>query len=475
MAATQVGVTVNPEFVQWEGEDDVLENVAGRLKAKLVATVPAVMEPSDDQSGGREPPLDAGLGKDRLLDRELWGRRWLFVKSAPSFAPRRHLYKGLAFQPPEPDSLTDREGPKVASFLSALKNRGIETHVQIMAAAPPCYRVQSTGSILDAQPLTADGRAIANRVDANLSLAHPELRSYLSALISDLVEEYPDMDVLRFDWPEYPPYHPDSLLFDFSRHAMRLGEAHGIDVQALRERLVAFAPEIGAILRPGSPIPLPELALEDRKGLERHLPVVAELLHYRRTLVTDYCRFLAGTVEAASKGGVKCCFQCFPPPFNTLSGFSIDEIDCLVAAIGVKIYTMHWPMIERAYVERLSELTDLESDVCLSLVGEILGTGSGKDRTLSAVSYPRPNEAHPATDIMIESKLRQAAKLISRANMWGITHAYGPVEDVVRRFRAVHRASAGYVHINRYGYLSDEKVAALERVIGNTEVDLARS
>ena len=43
MAATQIGVTVNPEFVQWEGEDNVLENVA-RLKAKLVATVPAVME-----------------------------------------------------------------------------------------------------------------------------------------------------------------------------------------------------------------------------------------------------------------------------------------------------------------------------------------------------------------------------------------------------------------------------------------------
>ena len=473
MAATQVGVTVNPEFVQWEGEDNVLENVAGRLKAKLVATVPAVMEPSDDESGGREPPLDAGLGKDRLLDRALWGRRWLYVKSAPSFAPRRRLYRGLAFQPPEPDSLTDREGPKVASFLSALKNRGIETHVQIMAAAPPCYRVQSTGSIPDAQPLTADGRTIGNRVDANLSLAHPELRAYLAALISDLVEEYPDMDVLRFDWPEYPPYHPDSLLFDFSRHAMRLGEAHGIDVQGLRKRLVAFAPEIGAILRSDSP--LPGLALDDRKGVERHLPVVAELLHYRRTLVTDYCRFLAGAVEAASKGDVKCCLQCFPPPFNALSGFSIDEIDRLVAAIGVKIYTMHWPMIERAYVERLTELIDLDPDTCLSIVGEMLGTGSGEDRTLSAVVYPRPSKAHPATDIMIESKLRQAAKLIKHANMWGITHAYGPVEDVVRRFRAVHRASAGCVHINRYGYLSDAKVAALEREIGNKEVDLVRS
>ncbi len=466
MAAARPGITVNPEFVQWEGEDRVLENVSWRLNASIVATVPAVMEPSDDESGGREPPLDAGLGKDRRLDRELWDRRWLYVKSSPSFAPKRDLYRGLAFQPPEPDALTDREGPKVASFLSALKMNGIETHLQIMAAAPPCYRVQSTGSIPDAQPLTADGRTIGNRVDANLSLAHPELRAYLAALISDLVQQYPDMDVLRFDWPEYPPYHPDSLLFDFSAHAMRLGETLGLDVQGLRNRLVAFAPEMKALLRPGVDAIGSGFSLEDRTGLEKHLPVVAELLHYRRALVTDYGRFLARTVESESNGRVKCCLQCFPPPLNMLSGFSIATMDAHVDAIAVKIYTMHWPMIERAYVARLVEIAGGAPDDCLTTIRSVLAIGPALDQPFSQVAYPRPNEPHPATDDLIESKLRSASQQIDNADMWGITHAYGPTDDVVRRFRAVERASGGRVHINRYGYLSDEKISAIAGVMG---------
>lgn len=467
MGATKVGVTVNPEFVQWEGEDRVLENVAERLRAVLVATVPAVMEPSLDESGGREPPLDAGLGKDRLLDRELWRRRWLYVKSAPSFAPRRDLYKGLAFQPPEPDSLTDREGPKVAAFLSALKSRGIETHMQIMAAAPPCYRVQSTGTIPDAQPLTVDGRPVTNRVDANLSLAHPELRAYLRALISDLVEEYPDMDVLRFDWPEYPPYHPDSLLFDFSDHAMRLGQALGFDVKSLRAELSVSGPELTAMLGKHRNLAASGLRLEDRAGLEKHLPLVAELLRFRRAIVTDYGTFLAHTVRETSNGRVKCCLQCFPPPLNTLSGFAPSDLDAQVDAIAVKLYTMHWPMIERAYVDRLSELAGDSPDDWLETVRAVLGIGPPGNKPAKSVRYPKPDEPHPATDEMIESKLHSATADFDSAQMWGITHSYGPVDDVVRRFRAVRRAAGGHVHINRYGYLSEEKIAEISGLLGN--------
>ena len=466
MGTTKVGVTVNPEYVQWEGEDQVLQNVAERLQAGLVATVPAVMEPSLDESGGREPPLDAGLGKDRLLDRELWGRRWLYVKSAPSFAPRRDLYKGLAFQPPEPDSLTDREGPKVAAFLSALKNQGIETHIQVMAAAPPCYRVQSTGTIPDAQPLTVDGRSVANRVDSNLSLAHPELRAYLKALIKDLVEEYPDMDVLRFDWPEYPPYHPDSLLFDFSDHAMRLGRALGFDVKGLQARLSVSGAEMPAMLKKSRKLAASGLRLEDRASLAKHLPLVAELLRFRRAVVTDYGMFLARTVKELSNGRVKCCLQCFPPPLNILSGFAPSDLDAYVDTIAVKLYTMHWPMIERAYVDRLSELAGDSPDDWLDTIRAVLGIGPPDNKPAASVRYPKPDEPHAATDGMIESKLGSAAAGIDGARMWGITHAYGPIDDVVRRFRAVQRATGGYVHVNRYGYLSEEKIAGISGLLG---------
>src|SRR5512139_3648513 len=84
--ARSLGVTVMPEYIQSEGIGGVLKKleVAG---ATAVCTSPYVMEPADEKTGSREPPDDAGAGGVRLLDRPLWGRRELFVRTAPSFAP----------------------------------------------------------------------------------------------------------------------------------------------------------------------------------------------------------------------------------------------------------------------------------------------------------------------------------------------------------------------------------------------------
>ena len=464
-----LGMTVMPEFVQVEGIDQVLENVVHRCRASSVALAPSLLEPWSPSEGSREPPSDSGAGMGRVLDRQLWGRYDLHVRSAPSFAPNRELYEGLAFSPPEPDHLTDREGPKVAEFLDALKRENVETQFQIMAAMPPGYRVQSRGALADGDPITVDGRIIPGRVDANLSLAHPELRAYVSALIHDLIDHYPDVDVMRFDWPEYPPYHPDSLLVDFHPSAMRLGEAHGFDVKALQTRLSQFGPVFAALLPADR---LAALAEDIRPGAiplaDSRWPVLAELISYRRMLVIDYAKFLAETVAHASSGRMRCHFLCFPPPFNTLSGFDIGEIDRFAADISVKIYSMHWSMIERAYVERLLELGAGDADICLRLVRTILGTSADLDQKFADVHYPRPDEPHAASDELMEGKIRAAAAQTKQARLWALAHSYGPIDDVMRRFYAACRA-ASHVHINRYGYVSDEKITAIADFMRNGE------
>src|SRR5687767_4595749 len=91
-----LGITVMPEYVQNEGIDAVLDNLV-RAGATALATSPYVMAPANEQTGGREPPDDAGAGSVRLLDRPLWGRRELFVRTAPSFVPDKRLYQGLRY------------------------------------------------------------------------------------------------------------------------------------------------------------------------------------------------------------------------------------------------------------------------------------------------------------------------------------------------------------------------------------------
>ena len=89
-----LGVTVLPEYIQSEGIDGILENLIGRVGANAVAISPYVMAEADKETGNREPPADAGAGAVRLLDRPLFGKREVWVTTAPSFEPRKELYAG---------------------------------------------------------------------------------------------------------------------------------------------------------------------------------------------------------------------------------------------------------------------------------------------------------------------------------------------------------------------------------------------
>ena len=44
------------------------------------------------------------------------------------------------------------------------------------------------------------------------------------------------------------------------------------------------------------------------------------------------------------------------------------------------------------------------------------------------------------------------------APVWPLTHAYGPIDDMVARARAVFSVSKKRLWINRYAYLTDEKL-----------------
>jgi hypothetical protein len=50
-------------------------------------------------------------------------------------------------------------------------------------------------------------------------------------------------------------------------------------------------------------------------------------------------------------------------------------------------------------------------------------------------------------------------------------HSYGPPDDVAARFRIAWQASGGRVFVNRYGYLSDEKLDAIGAIIRATPLE----
>ncbi len=441
-----LGVTVMPEWIQSEGIDQVLDNLE-RAGVTAVATSPYVMAESDAENAGREPPIDAGAGKVRLLDRPLWGKRELRCITAPGYEPDRLLYRGLAYQPSEPTELTRREGPKVGAFLEAAKARGFDVQLQVQAAIPPGYRVQFGGPLEADMPRLPDGRLHPHRVDKNGSLASPEIIAYTTALIRDIAAAYPMIDALRIDWPEYPPYDFKAWFFDFSEHAVRAASTRGYDVEAMRTDCLYLMTD---------PAPLIE------QGRDAH-PGFAALQHFKADLTVDLVRSCRGALPSS----MRLVIHAFPPPWSDLSGMDFARVAEAADDIAVKLYTMHWPMMLQNYRRHVTDAGMPEDRATEGLL-RLFDTGGGP-----TFHYPEPDEDHPAS---AEAQIRKIeAARSSAAGQAGIlpsAHAYGPINDVLQRVATALEAGDGQAWINRYGYLSDDKLSALGRLLETNRLEL---
>lgn len=105
-----------PGYLQSEGIDTVLTKLTDRLGARSVTTAPYVVQEGAPGRGMREPPVDAGAGGKRLLDRPLWGKREVYVETAPSFSPDYALYEQTNYEPEKPTDPTDTNGHLIGGF-----------------------------------------------------------------------------------------------------------------------------------------------------------------------------------------------------------------------------------------------------------------------------------------------------------------------------------------------------------------------
>ncbi len=463
-----VGITVMPEYVQVEGIQGVLDNVTKRARATAVAISPYVMEPAGEKTGSREPPIDAGAGKVRLLDRPLWGKRELFVRTAPSFVPDVRLYRGLRYQPAPPAALTQTQGPILRRFIAEAHNRGLKVYFQIQAAIPPGYRVQFGGPAIADRPRLPDGEMPPRHLANNGSLASRHIRAYTEALIRDLVRAYPDIDGLRVDWPEYPPYLLDDVFLDFGQPAKAAAQRLGFPFNRMQRdaaRLYALLhgkltdDHLRAWSEPDGPRYPLLAALVDHPGL-------AVWLRFKATLVEE---LLAGFREALTTAGGKdkqLIPNAFPPPFTVASGMDYQRAAQHSDGISVKLYTMHWPMILRFYADALLRANPHLSE---PLVVKILLrwfdiTDGEPSLRLADWVYPEPDVPHPAGTEAQARKIRQARHQAGPCPVYALPHGYGPVDDFRHRLIAVYEPARRRVWVNRYGYLSDRKLEIIGEV-----------
>lgn len=454
-----LGLTILPEYIQCEGTEKLLDHLQEKLPLTAVSISPYVMEECPPDKGGeREPPADSGKGLARMLDRPLWGKREVWVRTAPSFVPNHKLYEGLRYQPQKTTGLTRKEGRVIDEFVESAQRRGIQVYFQIQAAIPPGYRVQFGGPMEDDKPRLPDGSIPARTLDNNGSLASPHILEYGEALIRDLLTRYPRIDGIRVDWPEYPPYFLESIFLDFSHHARTFAEANGFDFEALRR-------EAGSLLHYlktqmddralNTYLDRPEAFLENWTSCR-------EWLRFKSAMVTQLLTRFNRTVREAGEGEKAFFPSAFPPPWNMLSGFDYTTASEQCQAVSCKFYTMHWPMMLRNYGDAIRETNSRVSEATLAaFLARVFDAVRPVPDTIDKFHYPEPNEPHPVDPGSLAGKFALVKSMTRGPTLWPIAHSYGPAEDFIRRSKAVLEVSDNRLWVNRYAYLSEEKLEAL--------------
>ncbi|MCZ6674446.1 MAG: hypothetical protein O7C75_16070 [Verrucomicrobia bacterium] len=461
-----LGITILPEYIQSEGPEALLDNLLKRMPLTAVSTSPYVMEECPPEQGGeREPPADSDKGLARLLDRPLWGKREVWVNATPSFEPNLDLYRGLRYQPLAPTGLTRREGPVIDRFIEAAHERGIKVYFQIQAAIPPGYRVQFGGPVEEDMPRLPDGSITSRRLDKNGSLASPHILAYGEALIRDLLGRYPDINGIRCDWPEYPPYFLETVFLDFGDHAKALAEEKGFDFERMRQNVGALYKQLTEQLDDQ----LLQTYLESPDSILEQWSHCQEWLEFKTVLVSNLLARFRKAIDEAGGPNKELFPSAFPPPWNRLSGFDYTQVSKVANAISCKYYTMHWPMMLRNYSD---SLTGKNTGLSKSLLAACLAKGfdavSPVPTSSEEFHYPEPTERHPVDLESLTRRQQEVESYVQDTPIWPIAHSYGPVEDFKQRAAAVLSVSKNRLWINRYAYLNDKKLDALGELFGDS-------
>ena len=458
-----LGITVFPEYIQSEGVEPLLDNLMNRAPVSAVSISPYIMrECPADQGGHREPPADADKGLTRLLERPLRGKKEVWIKTAPSFEPNLELYQGLRYQPSKGDASTKKEGHIIDQFIEAAQSRRIKVYFQIQSAIPPGYRVQFGGPVGDDISLLPDGSRPENCLDNNGSIASPHILGYGEALIKDLIQQYPKIDGIRIDWPEFPPYFFESIFTDFGPHVESFANDHGIDFQRIRESAVS---QYRFFLEGLKDDHLKEYIKTPEK-LIADLQVSPDGAGLKSQIVTHLLTCYRGAMDSVGGNEKEFIPAAFPLPWNWLSGFDYQANGKIANAISCKYYTMHWPMMLKNYSEAL---TRKNPGLSKSLLAECLCVAfdaiSPTPESSDSFHYPEPEENHGVSIAVLGKKQAQVEAGSTNTPIWPIAHSYGPCDDFAKRAKAVFSVSKKRLWVNRYAYLTDEKLDALSEVM----------
>ena len=455
-----LGITVLGDFIVNEGVEGILDNITRRAGATMVAVNPTVTAPSKEGVGSYQPPSDAG-SSPRLFDRPLWGKKGLWVYGAPSYRPNEAFYAETPYKPRKANALTDECGPLIGEFIDAALDRGLKVYFQTSAATPSGLRDE------DVPQLPNGGRP--ERMAETGSLASTAIRMYNRAYVRDLLAQYPQITGFRPDWPEYPCYKLDEAFQDFSPQVETWAGQHGFDFDRIRQEVGAFYDYLHGSLRNQDLLDLagPNRGRGSQTVWLRRFPGVLDWLRLKSELSLDLLKHWRESLTLYGGAEKELSANAFMTPLTLWTGLDYTRLGEYCDAVSPKLYTMHWSaMVEFWGRALLARNEGLEEALVVKALAHLFDLGDEITATkLTDYGYPEPDQPHPIPDDCQVRRLGQVyAEVDGRMLVTPLMHGYGPHSDFLRRFKLVAESQADGVWINRYGYLSDDKLDAVGRI-----------
>lgn len=474
-----LGITVLGDFVLSEGVDSVIANLK-RIGATAVATNPTVTAAAEEGEGSFQPPVDAG-SSPRVFDRPLFGKNALWVRSGVSYVPDESCYADSPYRPRQPNDLTEQHGAIIGEFLRAAKDAGMQVYLQLGAVQPSGLRDED-------RPRLPNGTIPPDRMADTGSLASEAIREYNRAYVRDLLQQYPEVDGFRPDWPEYPCYTLGEVFQDFGTHVERWAGERGFDFAAMRDGVGALYETLIAPAPQPSPPQSGRFGNEDglrgRGGLSndllkgfddgdalaalrRQLSVVDDWLQFKAALSADCLKHWRSILTEAGGAEIKLSANAFMPRYSDVTGFDFAAAAEICDAVSPKLYTMHWSqMVEfwgRPLLDANPSINESLLTAALARLMQIDDAPDGK--TLADFGYPAPDEPHQIADEPQRRKIADVIETVGeQCTVTPLVHGYGPTTDFRRRLQLVAESDADGIWINRYGYLGDDKLDAIADV-----------
>ena len=91
-------------------------------------------------------------------------------------------------------------------------------------------------------------------------------------------------------------------------------------------------------------------------------------------------------------------------------------------------------------------------------------SGGRAQPSVEALHYPEPDEGHVYDAVAMAGKIERARQQAGSTPVYALAHGYGPLDDCRKRMEIAWKASGGGMWINRYGYLTDDKLSALREI-----------